>query len=295
MTKRLQIENCKLQIANWRAGHCGRFGRGLQSAEIPRPAYTAATRRWPAFPICNLQIAICNLQFLFLLLLGSLAFAADLPPSTDDQLRDSLNSKTGDDYDRALLGDPAKPDDKDRVDDKMQKKLQKELGAAAEKEGRPKDPLLQVAEEMRDAQKRILQRDSGDVTQYMQRQIVADLAKLIEQAKKSGSCSGSKNPSGRKPTASGGKKPAPNTGQPSENSSTPAQVSNPKIRKPEDVRAEAAANAGARMKDLWAELPARDRERMLELPGEHFLPGYELEIEDYFRRLSEEQHSVGRP
>ena len=36
---------------------------------------------------------------------GTLAFAADPPPSTDDQLRDSLNSKASDDYDRELLGD----------------------------------------------------------------------------------------------------------------------------------------------------------------------------------------------
>ena len=34
----------------------------------------------------------------------------------------------------------------------MQKKLQKELGSAAEKEGKPKDPLLQVAEAMREVQ-----------------------------------------------------------------------------------------------------------------------------------------------
>ena len=34
---------------------------------------------------------------------------------------------------------------------------------------------------------------------------------------------------------------------------------------------------------------------MLELPGEYFLPGYELEIEDYFRRLSEDQPGKGRP
>ena len=34
------------------------------------------------------------------------------------------------------------------------------------------------------------------------------------------------------------------------------------------------------------ELPERQREQMLELPSEYFLPEYEREIEDYFRRLS---------
>ncbi len=32
-----------------------------------------------------------------------------------------------------------------------------------------------------------------------------------------------------------------------------------------------------------------NHEQMLELPSEYFLPEYKLEIEDYFRRLSEDQ------
>ncbi len=35
-------------------------------------------------------------------------------------------------------------------------------------------------------------------------------------------------------------------------------------------------------------LPERAREQMLQLPAEEFLPKYELEIEDYFRRLAGE-------
>ncbi len=108
---------------------------------------------------------ISNCACLVMLLLASpLAFAA-APPSTDDQLRDSLNSKTDDDYDRALLGDPAKPDDKVHVDDAMQKKLEKELGPAAQKEDEPANPLLRVAEEMRKVQQQLDQRDSGRLTQ----------------------------------------------------------------------------------------------------------------------------------
>ena len=43
------------------------------------------------------------------------------------------------------------------------------------------------------------------------------------------------------------------------------------------------------MERFSAELQRHEREQMLELPGEYFLPEYELEIEDYFRRLSEDQ------
>lgn len=41
-------------------------------------------------------------------------------------------------------------------------------------------------------------------------------------------------------------------------------------------------------KDVWGMLPERQRQQMLELPVEEFLPKYELLIEDYFRRLAEE-------
>ena len=98
---------------------------------------------------------------LLLILIGSLAGAAEPPRSTDDQLRDSLDSKTGDDYDRELLGDAAKPDDKGRADEQTRKRLEKELAPPAQKEEKPKDPLLQIAEEMREVPQRLDRRRSG--------------------------------------------------------------------------------------------------------------------------------------
>ena len=43
------------------------------------------------------------------------------------------------------------------------------------------------------------------------------------------------------------------------------------------------------VKDLWGHLPERSREQMLQSFSDEFLPKYELEIEQYYRRLSEEQ------
>jgi hypothetical protein len=227
---------------------------------------------------------------LMMLLACSAAFAGVPPPSTDDQLRDSLNSKAADDYDRELLGDSAKPDGKSRVDEQMQKKLQKELGAAAEKEDQPKAPLLKVAEAMRAVQPRLGRRDSGDGTQIMQRQIVSDLEKMIEQAKKSGQRG--KSPGGPKPTGNAQQK----AGEPSGGSQKPVQVSDPKLRRPdEEVRKEKAQETVAAMKRLNAELHKGERQHVLQLPSEHFLPEYELEIEDYFRRLSEDHPELEKP
>jgi len=250
-------------------------------------------KRNSRFQISHFRFRISNLVVLTLAA-GSFSFAADPPRSTDDQLRDSLNSKAGDDYDRELLGDPAKPDDKGRADDRKQKRLQKELGSAAEKEGGSTDLLLQVAKDMREVSPLLDKHDSGQETQRMQRQIVSDLAKLIERAKKSGSCSG-KGANSRRPTGSG-KRPPQNAGQPSENSPQPAMESKPEIRKPEAIRAAAAKEARERMLEQFKpELQARKGEQMLELPGEYFLPDYELEIEDYFRRLSEDRPDQGKP
>jgi hypothetical protein len=42
------------------------------------------------------------------------------------------------------------------------------------------------------------------------------------------------------------------------------------------------------VKDLWGHLPERTREQMMQSFSEEFLPQYELEIEQYYRRLSED-------
>ena len=50
----------------------------------------------------------------------------------------------------------------------------------------------------------------------------------------------------------------------------------------------------ATVKDLWGHLPERSREQMMQSFSEEFLPKYELEIEQYYRRLSEE-NNANRP
>ena len=214
----------------------------------------------------------CKLP-LVVFFLASFAFAAE--PSTDD-------------YDRQLLGDPIKPQDNSGVDANLQKRLQKELGAAAEKEANPKDPLLEIAKEMREVPPRLDRGDSGETTQHLQRQIVADLAKLIEQAKQSGQ-SGSSNSKGRMPTSTGQAKPGQDTGQPSGNSSKPAAQSDPKNRKPDGGGTATLKGRAWTLDSFEAALQAHDRGQMNELPGEYFLPDYKLEIQDYFRRLSEDR------
>ena len=154
----------------------------------------------------------------------------------------------------------------------------------------PPEPILEIVRQMREAGTRISQADAGAATQQIQRQIVADLDRLIEEArKKAGQCSPSAGqpppgaprnsacPPGSKLGAAGqkpGNRPAASTAKrPSGGGRT--------------TKAD-ATETRAVIKRLWGMLPQHEREQMLQLPAEDFPPKYELQIEDYFRRLAEE-------
>ncbi|NLE39200.1 MAG: hypothetical protein GX621_14350 [Pirellulaceae bacterium] len=169
----------------------------------------------------------------------------------------------------------------------------RELGEAALPEETL--PLLSVAERMRDVEGMLRRADCGPATQHAQRQIVQSLAELLDRAAqpcragstapcdKTGNSATSPTdksgePSGERP-AEDGKKTDSGAKEPPEGE--PGAGGNAKRVDPERAR--------AMMKELWGELPPRRREQMLQLPVEEFLPGYELLIEEYFRRLSEEK------
>jgi hypothetical protein len=161
-------------------------------------------------------------------------------------------------------------------------------GAKEEQES----PLREIARQMRQSQQRLSQNDSGAVTQSLQGRIVADLDRLIEQARQIGksSLSGANQPQAAATGASGGPLPskAGSSGQQT-GGSNPAGASatrpsdDGKVRKA-DVEAMRAA-----VKQHWGELPERARQQMLQPPMEDFPPKYQLLIEEYFRRLSEEK------
>jgi hypothetical protein len=171
-----------------------------------------------------------------------------------------------------------------------EEQLKRELGAAAEKES--DDPMLQIARQMRRCRQRIAQADSGPGTQQLQRQIVDDLDRLIQQARRSsGQCragTSQSQPSSRSPTPG----PPHNTAGPAngqQQSKNPATTKSPHAAGAKTARKPDLAGTQAIIKRLWGVLPEREREQMLQSPPEEFPPEYELLIEDYFRRLSEEK------
>lgn len=167
-------------------------------------------------------------------------------------------------------------------------------------DGKPESPLAAIARRMREVESRISRADCGGQTLQAQQAILVDLDALIQQAKKScGQCqsSGQKASQGvqqRKPVTQAcnkpGDKPGQCQGKPGDKpgGSGKAPLGQADAKQP-DARHADMNEMRALLKRLWGELPQRDREQMLQLPVEEFLPEYESLIEDYFRGLSEEK------
>ena len=163
-------------------------------------------------------------------------------------------------------------------------RLRRELGAAAVAE--EDHPLLEVARRMREVEGRIVRTDAGQQTQGLQRQIVADLDELIRQAQKrcqqakSGGKPSQRGSSGGQPKQGGvGTKPG---GQQASTSSP--RTDNGQQRKLDKQQMRTL------VEQLWdVALPPQQRKELRQSPFDEFLPKYELLIEQYYRRLSEEK------
>ena len=121
----------------------------------------------------------------------------------------------------------------------------------------------------------------------VQQEVVTQLDKLIaELSKQCKSCNGQSAGGPPKPSQASQSKPgkpgaAAGSGQTAARDSTDRLDSS--TAKPVDK-----GDIEAVVKDLWGHLPERSREQMMQSFSEEFLPKYELEIEQYYRRLSEE-------
>lgn len=164
----------------------------------------------------------------------------------------------------------------------------KQLGTAAQQEDQPQQPLVDAAKGMREVQMRLAQGKSDAITQLVQRQIVADLQKIIDEAKKSGKCLGQDctRDDCRSPRKGGAGQSAQDE-PPPRTTTGPARESNPNARhSPPQPGSREQQRAAELMRQYNLRLQARRPDLKYELPSDHFLPEYEGEIEDYFRRLS---------
>lgn len=148
-------------------------------------------------------------------------------------------------------------------------------------------PLAVVVHGMTSAATLVRGDDTVDEAAGVQREVVAELDKLIEQLSKQccgGVCQGGGQP---KPQSKRSQAAAGKAGAKPGRGSAPARESSSQLRQG-DPGAVNLAEREKLMKDLWGHLPPQVREQMLESSSDEFLPEYADEIEAYFRTLAEE-------
>jgi hypothetical protein len=162
----------------------------------------------------------------------------------------------------------------------------RQLGPAGPAE--EENPLAAVARAMCEVLGRIARSDLGQPTQAVQQQIVAELDRLIRQAR----TVETRSPS-QPQTAAGQRGPA---AQPPQPQSGDAQSGSPRggsagkrSTAGQPPQTAGAAKIRGMMENVWGELPGKQREQMLQTPVEEFLPEYESLLEDYFQRLAAPQ------
>lgn len=139
------------------------------------------------------------------------------------------------------------------------------------------NPLAKIAELMRAVEGRIAQRDTSAETQELQKQIVGDLAALLEQAKKQGEQKkpGQGSGAGEDQAGAGGN---PTAG--------PPRDSTDRIERGDAEMAE-TADVKDVLRRMWGHLPDKVRDQMQSSLSEEFLPKYQRLIEEYYKRLAE--------
>jgi len=161
-------------------------------------------------------------------------------------------------------------------------------------------PLVRVQHGMQNAEALLAQPSSNPNTSAVQlagdvqRQILSNLDTLIAQLSKQCQCQGGQCQGGErqgdKPCDKPGQNSQTKVGKPGSASGrgqTAARDSTDRLdrttAKPVDK-----GNVEEIVKGLWGQLPARSREQMLQSFSDEFLPKYEMEIEQYYRRLNDE-------
>jgi len=209
--------------------------------------------------------------------------------SLDDGLLEDLDNEllegVGNLKDRPAASKPDGQSPEKRLHEKSQEGDDTDTAGAAD------DPLGHISQEMRQVEELIPQQGKRNHTETVQQRIVEDLARLIEQAQRQRAQQQSSNSKQQQQTAKrrSVQQPKSSTGQsPGQNSNKPAADSTDRLGQSERARPDPELFKGL-LKDSWGNLPEREREQMMQMSPERFLPQYELLIERYYRRLAEER------
>lgn len=150
------------------------------------------------------------------------------------------------------------------------------------------DPLTLITRRMKSVEQMIERQQTASPTQRLQREIVEDLSLLIEQLRKQCQSQGGGRP--QQSPAPGKSKPKqgkPGDGQAKAGNSA-AKESTSRVGQ-SDADVDELDDMQRMLKRVWGHLPPKVREQMQSGSVERFLPKYEALIEQYYKRLAEEQ------
>lgn len=154
-------------------------------------------------------------------------------------------------------------------------------------------PLERISNRMHEAHQLIESQTTSGETKRVQEAIVSDLDELIEQlSQQCKNCSGGqcKNP-GQQQQQTSQSAPKPGEGKKSATSST-AQAAAQQSQAPGEGGKPADPGELSNdelVKQLWGQLPQHMRQQLLQSSADEFLPKYRRELEEYYRKLSEEE------
>lgn len=151
-------------------------------------------------------------------------------------------------------------------------------------------PLVRISGRMAAAGELIASQNATGETREVQEEIVSDLDKLIDQLNKQcQKCQGGQcNKLGQQQTQA--QSPKQGGGKPSASSSQQSGPAESKVSQGGGGEAQPGNPANQDVvKQLWGQLPERLRQQLLQSTADEFLPKYREELEQYFRRLAEEQ------
>ena len=194
----------------------------------------------------------------------------------------SLDSKLEEQFEDDLLGDL------DKIPKAKGKKAgdPQRAGEDIQLPRQEKHPLAKIGRRMRTVEERLALGDSGKETQALQQEILAELAKMIDQTCKK--CNGG----GKAKPGNKSKPGQPKGGQ--GNGQVAAQGPQKSTQRLDKGKAD-----GVKMDQIkktiyrvWGHLPPQVQKSMKAAASERFLPEYQKLIEQYYSRLAEESSNA---
>ena len=158
--------------------------------------------------------------------------------------------------------------------------------------GPQESPLERIEQRMAAAGDLIESQNTTGETKVVQQQIINELDQLIDKLNKQ--CKNCKNGQCNNPGQQQTQKQTPKPGQgskPQQSSSSQAAAADSSATQGGQA-VEGELNQAANtpiVKQLWGQLPERLRQQLLQSSADEFLPKYREQLEQYFRRLAEEQ------